>query len=225
MIEEYGQLYKEIAKRRNYANRFDRPRDYPIEKKRRDHFQVVAVFLNYFQLHVSAEHFNQDCVEYFARAHPTRGGTQDLCLWQFTDPHPELWGKTLIDAWRDLATEMKVYADRWNMQCSDGTSIGQVIQDRLLGDSYEELDESQKTQYEPGGPWFVPRVVRYRGTHVLGAASRYQNLAHQDRAYIAEKQIKQLRNWYQNNIGHTDLAAAAAAAPGAAGPSGAAAPA
>jgi hypothetical protein len=222
MIEEYNQLHTEINKRRNHANRLSKPRKYTVEQRRRGHFQVVAVFLNYFQLHDSAEHFNQDCVEYFARTHPTRDPdrTEYLYLWQFTDPHPDLLEKTLIDAWRDLATEMKVYADRWNMQCSDGTSIGQVIQNRLLGDSYKERDESQKTEDLPNGPW----VVRYIGTHVLGAASTYQDVPHQNRAARAEQQLGWLRAWYQNNIAHTNPAAAAAA-PGAAGPSGAAGPA
>lgn len=220
MITEYFQLRKEIANHWNHANRFDKPRNYPVEKRRQDHFQVVAVFLSYFQLHDSAEYFNEDCVEYFAKTHPTRDGTQELYLWQFTDPHPELWGKTLIDAWRDLATEMKVYADKWEMQCSDGTSIGQVIQYRLLGDSYMERDESQATEDLPNGPW----VVRYRGTEVLGAASTYQDVPHQNRAVRAKQQLGWLRAWYQNNIAHTNPAAAAAA-PGAAGPSGAAGPA
>lgn len=224
MIQEYFQLCKEIANRRNHANRFGKPRNYPIEKRRQDHFQVVAVFLNYFQLHDSAEYFNQDCVEYFARAHRTRDRKKKyLCLWEFTDPHPELLGKTLIDAWRDLATEMKVYADKWNMQCSDGTSVGLVIQNCLLGSSYMDNDASQATKDLPDGPW----VVRYKGTYVLGAASTYHpGMSHTDRAEEAEIQIKQLRNWYQKNIAHTDPeAAAAAAAPGAAGPSGAAGPA
>ena len=221
MIEEYNQLHTEIKKRWNHANRLSKPRKYTVEQKRHDHFQVVAVFLNYFQLEDSAEYLNEDCVEYFAKTHPTRDGTQDLYLWQFTDRHPQLSGRTLIDAWRDLATEMKVYADKWNMQGRDGTSIGQVIQNRLLGKSYMERDESQKTDDLPYGPW----VVRYKGTHVLGAASRYRKLPHQNRAARAKQQLGWLRAWYQNNIAHTIPAAAAAAAPGAAGPSGAAGPA
>ena len=213
MIQEYGQLNKEINIRWDHANRFGKPRDYSVEQRRRDHFQVVAVFLNYFQLWDSAEYFNEDCVDYFAKQHPTRDDTQYLYLWQFTDRHPELLGKTLIDAWRDLATDMKVYADKWNMQCSDGTSVGQVIQNRLLGDSYREFDEDQ-------AKW----VVRYKGTHVLGAASTYAKMPDQNRAAKAEQQLGWLRAWYQNNIAHTNPAAAAAAAPGAAGPSGAAGP-
>ena len=195
-IREYNALHAQITMRRVQASRFGRPREYTQEQRRHDHFQVVAVFLNYFQLEDSADYLNEDCVDYFTKQHPTRDDEPKwLYLWQFTKPTSQLENTTtLIDAWRNLAHDMKNYAEMHNMRASDGTSIGQVIQNRLLG-------------------------------HVLGAASRYPTMLPQNRAAHAEQELGWLRTWYQNNIAHTNPAAAAAAAPGAAGPSGAAGPA
>ena len=198
MIREYHALHAQITMRRVHASRFGKSREYSQKQRRHDHFQVVAVFLNYFQLENSADYLNKDCVDYFTKQHLTRDETKSLYLWQFTKPTSQLENTTtLIDAWRNLAHDMRDYAERHNMRASDGTRISKVIQNRLLGPPHVEYDVDQEKY-----------VVRYyKGTHVLGAASTYPDMLPQNRAARAAQELGWLRTWYQNNIAITHLAA------------------